>query len=305
MGKLGRVVDTPVSQLFDTTSESSSMDVNSASSAMDVNSASSALDVNSASSSMDVTPTLTGDASENSATSRNLFQDAYENVSEVVKEHPIASAATVGLVAIGGFAATRYVSHALNQRSLMATAKLLNPNEVRIVPLSAENLPGAIEAGKDGFRYGMGFLNPAADFKASLNPAARKFLSSAPHQEMNSRYFVAVDSENRVLGTTGLYQTSKDQADALWLGWMSVRPAYRGKGVGQKLLDFSIDEAKRQDATYLRLFTSTYKGERAAQPLYERAGLKVVGEESHPLPLPGLKYLFRELQLKPKQSFSA
>jgi len=117
--------------------------------------------------------------------------------------------------------------------------------------------------------------------------------------EMNARYFLAVDKEGRVLGTTGLYETSKDQGQAMWLGWMSVRPAFRGKGIGQKLLDFSIEEAKTKDVDYLRLFTSTYRGERAAQPLYERAGLKIVGEEKHPLPIPGLKFLFREMPLKP------
>jgi GNAT superfamily N-acetyltransferase len=232
----------------------------------------------------------------------SLLADAYD----FVERHPVASAATVGIVGIGAYAASRYIPYALGQRALAAAAKALNPQEVRIVPLTAENLPGAIAAGKDGFRYGMGFLNPASDFAASLNPLAKKAMGGGmPHTELNARYFVAVDKENRVLGTTGLYQTSKDQAEAVWLGWMSVRPAYRGKGIGQKLLDFSIDEAKKDNVDYLRLFTSTYRGERAAQPLYERAGLKIVGEEKHSLPIPGLKFLFREMPLKPVKAQSA
>lgn len=233
---------------------------------------------------------------------QSLFADAYD----FVEQHPIASAATVGIVGIGAYAASRYIPYALSQRALQAAAKALNPEDVRIVPLTGENLPGAIAAGKDGFRYGWGFLNPTSDFAASLNPLAKKAVgASMPHTELNARYFVAVDKENRVLGTTGLYQTSKDQAEAVWLGWMSVRPAYRGKGIGQKLLDFSIDEAKKDNVDYLRLFTSTYRGERAAQPLYERAGLKIVGEEKHPLPIPGLKFLFREMPLKPVKPQSA
>lgn len=229
----------------------------------------------------------------------NIFQDAYE----FVEQHPIASAATVGVLGAGAFAASRYIPYAMTQRALRAAAKTLNPDDVRIVPLTAENLPKAIEAGKDGFRYGMGFLNPAADFRASLTPMLTKM--HAGQREMNARYFLAVDKENRVLGTTGLYQTAKDQGEALWVGWMSVRPAFRGKGIGQKLVDFSVDEAKKQNVDYLRLYTSTYKGERAAQPLYEKAGFKVVGEMKHELPIPGLKYLFRELPLKPVKAASA
>jgi GNAT superfamily N-acetyltransferase len=241
-------------------------------------------------------------AAQTPAENQGLFADAYD----FVERHPIASAVTVGIVGVGAYAASRYVPCALSQRALTAAAKALDPQDVRIIPLTAENLPGAINAGKDGFRYGMGFLNPASDFAASLNPLAKKAVGgSMPHTELNARYFVAVDKENRVLGTTGLYQTSKDQAEALWLGWMSVRPAYRGKGIGQKLLDFSIDEAKKENVDYLRLFTSTSRGERAAQPLYERAGLKIVGEEKHSLPIPGLKFLFREMPLRPVKPQSA
>src|SRR5690349_16427129 len=83
----------------------------------------------------------------------NLFQDAYQ----FVERHPIASAATVGVLAAGTYAASRYIPYAITQRALSACAKTLNPEEVRIVPLTAENLPKAIEAGNDGFRYGMGF----------------------------------------------------------------------------------------------------------------------------------------------------
>ncbi len=238
-------------------------------------------------------------AANASEASQSFFHDSYE----FVEQHPIASAATLCIAAAGTYAASRYIPYAITQRALAAAAKALNPEDVRIVPLTAENLPKAIEAGKDGFRYGMGFLNPAADFKASLTPMLTKM--HAGQREMNSRYFLAVDKENRVLGTTGLYQTAKDQGEALWVGWMSVRPAFRGKGIGQKLVDFSIDEAKKQNVDYLRLYTSTYRGERAAQPLYEKAGFKVVGEMAHELPIPGLKYLFRELPLKPIKAASA
>ncbi|MBX9947570.1 MAG: GNAT family N-acetyltransferase [Candidatus Obscuribacterales bacterium] len=239
------------------------------------------------------------DRPSDSRASHSFFQDAYD----FVDRHPVASAVTVGVFGAGAYAASRYIPYAITQRALAAAAKTLNPEDVRIVPMTAESLPAAIEAGKDGFRYGMGFLNPAVDFKSALTPMATKM--HAGQKEMNARYFLAVDKENRVLGTTGLYETAKDRGEALWLGWMSVRPAYRGKGIGQRLLDFSIEEAKKSNVDYLRLYTSTYRGEAAAQPLYERVGLKVVGEMKHELPLPGLKYLFREMPLKPSKAASA
>ena len=229
---------------------------------------------------------------QSSQSSHSFFQDAYD----FVERHPIASAATVGIAWAGTYAASRYVPFVLRQRAIAAAAKTLNPDEVRMVPLTAENLPAAIEAGRDSFRYGMGLLNPAADFKASLTPMVTKM--HAGQREMNARYFLMVDKENRVLGTTGLYQTAKDQSEAIWLGWMGLRPQYRGMGLGQKLLDFSIQEARKTNADYLRLYTSNYSAERAAQPLYEKFGLKVVSEMKHDT-VPFIKYLFREMPLKP------
>ncbi len=222
----------------------------------------------------------------------SFFEDAYD----FVEHHPIASAATVGIAAVGTYAVARYIPFALRQRAIAAAAKSLNPEEVRMVPLTAENLPAAMEAGRDSFRYGMGLLNPGADFKASLAPMATKM--HAGQVEMNGRYWLMVDRENRVLGTTGLYQTAKDQGEAVWLGWMGLRPQYRGMGLGQKLLDFSIQEARKTDASYLRLYTSDYSAERAAQQLYEKFGLKVVAEMKHDT-VPFIKYLFREMPLKP------
>jgi len=182
---------------------------------------------------------------------------------------------------------------------------------VTIVPLTRENLPAAVAAGKDGFRYGWPFLNPARDFKASLDPLAQAARAGSmdPTVEMNARYWLAVDKDGKVLGTTGLYETGRDKSEAAWMGWMSVRDAYRGQGIGKRLVDFSIDQAKADGKQYLRLYTSTYKGEAAAQSLYDREGIKLVGSEDHPIPrvvqrLFGqkepMKILFREMQLKPE-----
>lgn len=180
---------------------------------------------------------------------------------------------------------------------------------VMIVPLTHENLPAAIKAGKDGFRYGWPILNPAKDFRASLESTKSNLpLSMNPKVESNSKYWLAVDKNGNVLGTTGLYESGKDASEAAWLGWMSVRSAYRGQGIGKLLVEHSIEQAKLDGKQYLRLYTSNARGEHTAQSLYEKHGLKIVGSEPHPIPRviqrifgekKPLQILYRELELKP------
>lgn len=208
-------------------------------------------------------------------------------------------------VAIVGSAATAQL---LLKKSLLAAPVQLaaRAEGVKIVPLTADNLPQAVSAAKDGFSYGWPVLNPGKDFKASLNPVLNARISTDPKIEMNSRYWLAVDKNNNVLGTTGLYESARDKSEAAWLGWMSVRGAYRGQGIGKMLLEHSAQQAKADGKQYLRLYTSTSKGEAAAQGLYESQGFKLVGREPHSLPrilqrLGGekntLEILFREKKL--------
>lgn len=219
-----------------------------------------------------------------------------------VYKHPVETAgaalAATGLAALG---AKAYLAKS-------AATIALKAEGVTIVPLTKENLPKAIAAAKDGFHYGWPVLNPAKDFRASLDPiknAAR--VSFDPKVEMNARYWVAMDNQGRVVGTTGLYETMQDQGKAYWLGWMSVPRAYQGQGIGKKLVDFSVEEAQKDGREYLRLYTSTSRGESAAQMLYERQGFKIMGREPHSLPriiqkIGGekepLEILFREKPIK-------
>lgn len=261
--------------------------------------------------------------------SDSLFSRSRDTVVNWVEEHPTFDAAVVGAGAVALALSTKgrgaavlekveellprlSVARATEEALVSGSEKLAGAGEVKIVPLTKENLPGAIAAGKDGFSYGGPFLNPAKDFKASLNPDLNPArVSMDPKVEMNARYWLAVDQKGNVLGTTGLYETGKDQGEAAWLGWMSVRKEARGQGIGQKLVDFSVAQARAEGKQYLRLYTSTAKGEAAAQFLYDKNGFAVVGSEPHTIPrvvqrLFGekepLKILFRERELSSGKS---
>ncbi len=87
--------------------------------------------------------------------------------------------------------------------------------------------------------------------------------------------WVALDEENTVVGTTGLYRYRKDAHEAVWLSWFCVAPEARGAGLGGRLLDFTIEQARPTGAKVLRLYTSNLPSEAVAQRLYESRGLTI------------------------------
>jgi GNAT superfamily N-acetyltransferase len=87
-------------------------------------------------------------------------------------------------------------------------------------------------------------------------------------------FWVAINENSEVVGTTGLYKYLADEKEAVWLAWFCVDPNERGKGIGNQLLSFTIEEARRTGVSYLRLYTSDDPNEKEAQVLYEKYGLK-------------------------------
>lgn len=106
--------------------------------------------------------------------------------------------------------------------------------------------------------------------------------------------WVALDDDGSVVGTTGLYRKRSDADEAVWLSWFCVAPEHRGRGIGGRLLDFSIERARRTGARHLRLFTSSVPAEALAQRLYESRGL--VTYKSRGLGA-GYRIMWRELTL--------
>ena len=89
------------------------------------------------------------------------------------------------------------------------------------------------------------------------------------------KFYAAVNDNGDVYGTTGLYAYKTDAHEAIWLAWFCVDPSKRGQGIGTKLIKYSIDEARKHNKKYFRLYTSTAPGETVAQILYEKHGFKI------------------------------
>ncbi|MFE1746617.1 GNAT family N-acetyltransferase [Coleofasciculus sp. H7-2] len=109
-------------------------------------------------------------------------------------------------------------------------------------------------------------------------------------------YWVAVDdASQKVVETTGLYSSKDDKNEGLWLGWTCVDTAFRGQGIGRKLVDFAIEKAGSEGNKFLRLYTSNHPNQAIAQLLYDKRGFRIIGEE--PFKGSRLKKIYREVEL--------
>jgi GNAT superfamily N-acetyltransferase len=166
-----------------------------------------------------------------------------------------------------------------------------------IEPLSYETLDEAINLVNKVFPYQSISENASSAFRLSLEQnsiIAKRGFSIIGITE--ARYWVAVDEQSRkVIGTTGLYCYEKDKNEAYWLGWTCVEPEARGQGIGGKLVDFAIEKARAEGKKFLRLYTSNHANQAIAQILYEKRGLRIIGESE--ISETQFKMLYRELEL--------
>lgn len=228
---------------------------------------------------------------------------AYKKAGEVLG--PLAFD-TTSMLLIGGMGAKFGQKLASDAAFSEKLAVAQAPSGNKILALHRENLTIGTNAAKAGFGYAPEILNPAPDFKAAVNPNAyERLYGGNTHAPTDMQYFLAASKDRQVLGTTGLYKNPQDHDKAAWLGWFSVKPEFRGRGVGRELLQFSVDQAKAQDNRYLRLYTSDHPGEAAAQHLYEKMGFKVTSVE--PPNEHGVRIVYRQRDLAetPKETPNA
>lgn len=86
-------------------------------------------------------------------------------------------------------------------------------------------------------------------------------------------YWVHTDAiSDSISGLIGLYNNLDDESDEIWLGWYCVNPELRGQGIGDKLLDFAINESRSRGKKVLNLYTTNEDKYASARRLYEKRG---------------------------------
>jgi putative acetyltransferase len=96
------------------------------------------------------------------------------------------------------------------------------------------------------------------------------------YQSRGGTFRVLVDESGVVVGCGGLYPYAPGTVE---LRKMYFRPSVRGRGMGRKLLDDLIAEARRRG--FRRIELETASNLVAAIALYERAGFQEVDGEKH------------------------
>lgn len=75
---------------------------------------------------------------------------------------------------------------------------------------------------------------------------------SGKYKDFYVGYIAYIDNEP--IGVTGLYEIP-EYTDTVWLSWFGIKKKYRKLGYGKKILDYTIEMAKRYNKKYLRLYT--------------------------------------------------
>jgi GNAT superfamily N-acetyltransferase len=109
-------------------------------------------------------------------------------------------------------------------------------------------------------------------------------------------YWVVIDNETeKIVATTGFYQLTEHSVDEIWMGWYGVDPEERGNGLGRKVLEWTVAEARRRGYECFRLWTTDDAGEVAANKLYDSVGLNIYKKEF--IEKEGYTKFYRELKL--------
>lgn len=130
------------------------------------------------------------------------------------------------------------------------------------------NYKEAIRIQKEIFPHEDGTLNILASLDRDL------FMKKTGmfYDDDNVEFYIASVS-NKPIGMTGIYRFISDEA---WVGWFGILPQHRNKGYGKKLLEQTIEMAKKQGYKILRLYTDKVENATAIK-LYEKLGF--IGEK--------------------------
>jgi [ribosomal protein S18]-alanine N-acetyltransferase len=105
--------------------------------------------------------------------------------------------------------------------------------------------------------------------KASMpSPWSRELFEAELKRDL-ARYFVA-EEEGKVAGYMGYWEVPQE-AHIINL---AVAPAFRGRGVGQKMMEYCLSYARKKGAQLATL--EVREGNEAARRMYEKCGFRFV-----------------------------
>lgn len=105
--------------------------------------------------------------------------------------------------------------------------------------------------------------------------------------------FVLVDSKKDLsVGTTGVIL----EEGKIWLNWYTMDVNYRGRGLGEKLLQFAIDLVLQTEEKYFYCVTTDLESQSSAQKLYDAYNFEIY--ETKPSTETPCMLLYRRLNLE-------
>ena len=117
--------------------------------------------------------------------------------------------------------------------------------------------------------------------------AAYKIREGGPHEHALS--FVAIHND-KVIASVRLTRIAGDKGEALLLGPLAVRPAYKNRGIGRKLVAIAIEAARRAGEACVLLVGD--------EPYYGPLGFKKIpnGQITMPRPVDPDRILAYEIE---------
>lgn len=162
-----------------------------------------------------------------------------------------------------------------------------------IAPVSTKTIDNALALLQRIFKTFDEIEDPYFWFKISLAPEKN---AQIIHERgcRDVRYFVVLNSNDKVIGTTGLYHLNRDPEKTVWLGFYCLEPEYRGKGIGKQVLSWTIEKAQTEGNTIMKLYTSPNEDLTTAQEIYDKFGFITTETEEKN----GETVIYKELNLE-------
>lgn len=135
------------------------------------------------------------------------------------------------------------------------------------------------------------YNNPEIGIKCSQDP--EKYKEYYEHFKLEWTNPFVLKEDGKIIGTTGIYHLNTDPDDTVWLGWFCIAPEHRGRGLGRKLLEWTMDLARSRSFRKLKLYTSDDPDLANSEILYDKLGFKEIGRE----PGDGETIIYKEVTL--------